>query len=69
MVRQYRPGASGDFHLPILGYTERRDAEGAKIYPFNAVTVDWFVRKKNSAYDDVIIVPEVKAADADGTAP
>lgn len=59
------PGISGDFHLPILGFTERRDVEGAKIYPFNAVTVDWFVRSKNSDYDDVIIVPEVKAADAD----
>ena len=60
------PGASGDFHLPILGHTERRDVPGAKIYPFNAVTVDWFVKKKNSAFDDVIITPEVKAADADG---
>lgn len=59
------PGASGKFHLPILGYTERRDVEGAKIYPFNAVTVDWFVRTKHSDFDDVIIVPEVKAADAD----
>lgn len=59
------PGAAGKFHLPILGYTERRDVEGAKIYPFNAVTVDWYVRDKNSDFDDVIIVPEVKAADAD----
>ena len=63
------PGASGNFDLPILSYTERRSAPGAKIYPFNAVTVDWFVRTKNSAYDDIIIVPEVFAADsnADGT--
>ncbi len=60
------PGASGDFDLPILGYTERRNAPGAKIYPFNAVSVDWFVRTKRSAYDDIIPVPEVKAADADG---
>ncbi|MGB7451890.1 MAG: hypothetical protein WBM36_07170 [Lysobacterales bacterium] len=59
------PGLSGNFDLPILGFTERRDAEGAKIYPFNAVTVDWYVRTKNSDFDDVIIVPEVKAADAD----
>jgi len=59
------PGAAGNFHLPILGFTERRDAEGAKIYPFNAVTVDWYVRHKRSDYDDVIIVSEVKAADAD----
>ena len=59
------PGASGKFHLPILGYTERRDVEGAKIYPFNAVTVDWYVRTKHSDFDDVFIVPEVKAADAD----
>ncbi len=60
------PGAAGNYDLPILGYTERRDVEGAKIYPFNAVTVDWFVKKKNSDFDDVIIVPEVKAADTDG---
>ncbi len=59
------PGSSGDYHLPILGYTERRLAAGAKIYPFNPVSVDWFVKKKNSDFDDVIIVPEVKAADAD----
>jgi methanogenesis multiheme c-type cytochrome len=60
------PGAAGNYDLPILGYTERRDADGAKIYPFNAVTVDWYVKKKKSDYDEVIIVPEVKAADADG---
>ena len=60
------PGASGDYDLPILSHTERRNAPGAKIYPFNAVTVDWFVKRKNSAFDDVIITPEVKAADADG---
>jgi hypothetical protein len=63
------PGASGDFDLPILGYTERRNAPGAKIYPFNAVSVDWFVKTKQSAYDDIIIVPDVKDADSnqDGT--
>ena len=60
------PGASGDYHLPILGFTERRDEPGAKIYPFNPVTVDWFVKKKNFDFDDVIIVSEVKAADTDG---
>jgi hypothetical protein len=60
------PGVSGDYHLPILGYTERRNAPGAKIYPFNAVSVDWFVKTKQSVYDDIIIVPEVKAADSDG---
>ena len=58
------PGASGDYHLPILGHTERRDEPGAKIYPFNPVTVDWFVKKKKSSYDDVIKVAEVKAADS-----
>ena len=63
------PGASGNYDLPILGYTERRNVEGAKIYPFNAVSVDWFVKERKSDFDDVIIVPEVKAADAnaDGT--
>jgi len=60
------PGATGDYHLPILTYTERREAEGAKIYPFNAVTVDWFVKYETSDFDDIIIVPEVKKADLDG---
>ncbi len=60
------PGASGGFHLPILTSTERRDEVGAKIYPFNPVNVVWFVKGPDSAFDDVIIVPEVKAADADG---
>jgi hypothetical protein len=60
------PGVSGDYHLPILGYTERRNAPGAKIYPFNAVSVDWFVKTKQSAYDDIIIVPDVKEADSNG---
>ena len=60
------PGVSGGYHLPILSYTERRNAPGAKIYPFNAVSVDWFVKTKQSAYDDIIIVPEVKGADENG---
>lgn len=59
-------GAAGDYRLPILGTTERRNAPGAKIYPFNPVTVTWFVRTEESSLDDVIIVPEVKLADADG---
>jgi methanogenesis multiheme c-type cytochrome len=59
-------GAAGDYLLPILGYTERRGAPGARIYPFNAVSVSWFVKSPESAFDDVIIVPEVKAADANG---
>jgi methanogenesis multiheme c-type cytochrome len=59
-------GASGDYHLPILGFTERKRAPGAKVYPFNAVTVDWYVKKKKSDYDQVIIVPEVVAADSNG---
>ena len=62
-------GAAGDYHLPILGITERRGEDGAKVYPFNAVTVDWYVKRKNSGYDDVITVAEVKAADTDGFDP
>ncbi len=31
------------------------------------MTADWYVKKKKSDYDEVIIVPEVKAADGDGT--
>lgn len=59
-------GAAGDYRLPILGVTERRNAPGAKIYPFNPITVTWFVKTEVSPLDDVIVVPEVKAADADG---
>jgi len=47
-------------HLPILGSTDLM----AKIYPFNMVTVTWFIETSGSSLDDVIIVPEVKAADA-----
>jgi hypothetical protein len=59
-------GASGDYDLPILGSSERKRAPGANIYPFNPVTVDWFVKKKRSSSDDVIIVPELIAADQAG---
>jgi methanogenesis multiheme c-type cytochrome len=48
-------------HLPILGSTDLM----SKIYPFNAVEVTWFIEREGAALDDVIIVPEVKAADAD----
>jgi methanogenesis multiheme c-type cytochrome len=58
------PGMSGNYLLPILGYTERRDALEAKIYPFNAVNVVWFVKTSTSSFDEVIPVPEVKAADS-----
>lgn len=47
-------------HLPMLGSTELM----SKIYPFNAVEVTWFIEHSGAALDDVIIVPEVKAADA-----
>ena len=60
------PGLPGAYDQPILGHAERRDVAGARIYPFNPVTVDWFVRQPDAAYHDVITVPEVKAADADG---
>jgi methanogenesis multiheme c-type cytochrome len=47
-------------HLPILGTTDLM----AKIYPFNVAKVTWFIERGDAALDDVIIVPEVKAADA-----
>jgi hypothetical protein len=37
----------------------------SKIYPFNAVTFTWFIERGDAALEDVISVPEVKAADAD----
>lgn len=39
---------------------------GAKIYPFNPVAVEWFIKWKNSSLDDVNVPSEVAAADADG---
>ncbi|UCF73363.1 MAG: hypothetical protein JSW35_02605 [Deltaproteobacteria bacterium] len=47
-------------HLPILGATDLM----AKIYPFNVVAVTWFIERGDAEPEDVIIVPEVKAADA-----
>jgi len=48
--------ASG--HLPILGADEMKDNEGAKIYPFNDITVTWWLKNTGSPaeppYDDVI---------------
>jgi len=48
-------------YLPILGATDLM----SKIYPFNAVTFTWFIERGDAALEDVISVPEVKAADAD----
>jgi methanogenesis multiheme c-type cytochrome len=60
------PGMAGRYDQPILDTDERRNVAGARIYPFNVVTVRWFVREPDSALDEVIIVPEVQAADANG---
>lgn len=60
------PGPAGAYDLPILDHDERRDVAGARIYPFNAVTVEWFVKQPDAALHDVIIVADVMAADADG---
>jgi len=46
--------------FPILGATDLM----AKIYPFNVVTFTWFIESGESRLDDVIIVPEVRAADS-----
>jgi methanogenesis multiheme c-type cytochrome len=58
-------------HLPILGPTEHKDYQGAKIYAFNNVTTTWFVTGETDldgsiVLDDSIIVVDVKAADDDG---
>jgi hypothetical protein len=48
--------ASG--HLPILGADEMKGNPGAKIYPFNDITVTWWLKNTGSPaeppYDDVI---------------
>jgi len=46
--------------FPVLGATELM----AKIYPFNTITVMWFVERGESGLDEIICIPEVKAADA-----
>ena len=48
--------------FPVFGPTELM----AQIYPFNVVTYTWFVEAGESSLDDIIPVPEVKAADANG---
>ena len=48
-------------YMPILGYTERKDLAGAKIYPFNTVSVTWFIKSADTD-PDAIPVRHVKAA-------
>ena len=47
-------------NFPVFGATDHM----TKIYPFNVVTFTWFIVRGGAALDDIIIVPEVKAADA-----
>ena len=58
----YSPDAVTSIY-PILDYTEHMDAKGAKITPFNAVDVTFFAKSEDDHFD-AIIVPDVKAADA-----
>lgn len=56
-------GPSADYsYLPVLGYAERRDFSGARIYPFNVIEVTWFIKSKDADLDDAIPVSAVKAA-------
>ncbi|MEW5803049.1 MAG: hypothetical protein AB1847_13190 [bacterium] len=66
-VPQYKwydaAGPSPDHkYVPILDYAERKDFPGAKIYPFNVITVTWFIKSEGSELDDIIIAKKVKAA-------
>lgn len=47
-------------NFSVFGTTELM----SKIYPFNVATYTWFVESSESSLDDIIIVSEVKAADA-----
>jgi len=47
-------------NFPVLGASDLM----SKIYPFNVVTFTWFIQSADSALDDIIITPEIKAADA-----
>jgi len=49
-------------YVPILDYAERKDSPGAKIYPFNVITVTWFIKSEDSDLDDIIVSKKVKAA-------
>ena len=60
------PGLAGRYEQPVLDPAERKDVAGARIYPFNPIRVDWYVKHADSQLDDVIIVPEVQAADSNG---
>lgn len=46
---------------PVLVPTELM----ARIYPFNVITATWFVERGDAGFNEIICVPEVKAADAD----
>jgi methanogenesis multiheme c-type cytochrome len=47
-----------DGHLPILGAADMKDKPGAKIYPFNNISVTWWLKNSGNPeeppYDDVI---------------
>ncbi len=45
----------------VLGPTELM----ARIYPFNVITATWFIERGDAGFNEIICVPEVKAADAD----
>jgi len=58
-----RTGPSAAYkYVPILDYAERKDLPGARIYPFNVITITWFIKSKNSDLDDIITTEQVKAA-------
>ena len=66
-VPQYKwydgTGPSADHkYVPILDYAERKDLPGAKIYPFNVITITWFIKSEGSDLDDIIISKKIKAA-------
>ena len=60
------PGADGHYEFPVLDAAARKDVAGARIYPFNTIRVNWYVKQADADDDDIIIVPEVLAADANG---
>jgi len=56
-------GPSPAYHyVPILDFAERKESAGAKIYPFNVISITWLIKSEDSDLDDIIPTAKVRAA-------
>lgn len=65
-VKKWWDGSTTDANgLPVLDYTSHKNKAGAKLYPMNEAPITYLIKSSADAYE-AIIVPHVKAADANG---